>query len=336
MGSSEARAGNGREAGEARPDLVLSIGHVGRNYPMLAECLRSVYAEDAPGFTYEVWIVYNGPPRPDFESALRRDFPQVARVVYEPGPLGFCRTHNLVLGAARARYQLILDDDTIVAKGTLSGMVAWMDAHPDVGMAGCKTLNPDGSFQRIWGLLPTLGTELRSIWERDVYWPARLFERPDAEQDVPWLNGSFMLVRQRVIDEVGVLDEHYYTYFCESDWAWRMQQAGWRVAYVPSHSIVHVGGEHSINTSQKQPIQIVRSFANRFHYFTKHHGALAHALLRPITVLAALARIARWGVGGALRPDAREIARARVEGFWEVVKLCFARDPDVLPAKYRR
>lgn len=316
-------------------DLVISIGHVGRDFEMLATCLRSVYAEDAPGFSLEVWIVYNGPPRPGFEAELRAAFPQIARVVYQPGPLGFCRTHNLVLEEAKARYLLILDDDTVVAKGTLSGMVAWMDANPRVGMAGCKTLNPDGSFQRIWGLLPTLGTELRSIWEPDVYWPAELFAKPDALQDVPWLNGSFMLARSETLEQVGILDEHFYTYFCESDWAWRMQKAGWRVSYVPQHSIVHVGGEHSINTSQKQPVQIVRAFANRFYYFSKHHGRLAHALLRPITLLVALGRIARWGVAGLLRPEARDIARTRVRGFADVARLCFARDPDVLPAKYR-
>jgi N-acetylglucosaminyl-diphospho-decaprenol L-rhamnosyltransferase len=320
----------------ARPvDLVLSIGHVGRDYAMLADCLRSVYAEDTPGFSYEVWIVYNGPPRPGFEAELRRDFPQIARVVYEPGPLGFCRTHNLVLGAARTRHLLILDDDTIVAKGTLAGMVAFLDANPRVGMAGCKTLNPDGSFQRIWGLLPTLGTELRSIWERDVYWPARLFERPDVQQDVPWLNGSFMLARRAALDEIGLLDEHFYTYFCESDWAWRMQKAGWRVVYVPDHSIVHVGGEHSIVTAERHPVQIVRAFSNRFHYFTKHHGRLAHALLRPITAVAAAVRIVRWAAVGLVRPASRALARSRVAGFWDVVKLCFARDPDVLPEKYR-
>jgi GT2 family glycosyltransferase len=145
-----------------------------------------------------------------------------------------------------------------------------------------------------------------------------------------------MLARRETLDEVGLLDEHYYTYFCESDWAWRMQKAGWRVVYVPDHSIVHVGGEHSINTAEKQPIQIVRAFANRFHYFTKHHGRVAHALLRPITAVAALVRIARWGVAGIASPASREIARSRVAGFTDVVKLCFARDPDVLPEKYRR
>jgi GT2 family glycosyltransferase len=316
-------------------DLVISIGHVGRDYPMLARCLRSVYEEDAPGFRFEVWIVYNGPPRPDFEATLRRDFPRVARVLEEPGPLGYCRTHNLVLGSARARHLLILDDDTIVAKGTLSGMVAFMDANPRVGLSGCRTLDPDGSFQPSFGLLPSLGTELRSIWERGVYWPARLYARRDECQDVPWLNGSFMLVRQEALDRVGGLDEHYDTYFSEPDWAWRIQRAGFRVCYVPDLSIVHVGGEHSINTADKRPSQIVRSYANRFHYFTKHLGRRAHALLRPITLLAALGRIAYWGTLGWLRPGERELARARLAGFWDVIKLCFARDPDVLPAKYR-
>jgi GT2 family glycosyltransferase len=190
-------------------------------------------------------------------------------------------------------------------------------------------------FQRVWGLLPTLGTELRSIWSRDVYWPTWLFASPDTVQDVPWLNGSFMLVRSRTLAEVGPLDEHYYTYFCESDWAWRMQRAGWRVVYVPEFEIVHVGGEHSVVTMAKQPIQIVRSYANRFYSFSKHHGRLAHALLRPITAAAMLVRMAAWSLFARVRPGAEALAPSRLAGFRAVLRLCVARDPDVLPPSFR-
>jgi GT2 family glycosyltransferase len=39
------------------------------------------------------------------------------------------------------RFVLLLDDDTIIRPGAIRGMVQFMDAHPDVGIAGCRTLN---------------------------------------------------------------------------------------------------------------------------------------------------------------------------------------------------
>jgi len=81
-----------------------------------------------------------------------------------------------------------------------------------------------------------------------------------------------MLVRRQALDEVGPLDEHYYTYVCESDWCHRLRSAGWRIMYVPGAEIVHVGAEHSINNklTVTNAANLVRYHANRYYFFRKH------------------------------------------------------------------
>jgi GT2 family glycosyltransferase len=297
---------------------------------MLARCLDSVFAERAPGFRYRVRIVYNGPDVPGATDRIEREYPQV-EVIREPGPLGFCLTHNRVLRECDARYALVLDDDTVVADGTLSRMVAFMDAHPDVGLAGCRTLNPDGSFQPTFALRPSLGLEMRSIWQSAADRPESLYADTATLRDVPWLNGSFMLVRKEAMDQVGVLDERYYTYFCEADWAERMEKAGWRVVFVPDAEIVHVGGQHSINTLVRAPVEIDRGYANRFYYFAKHRGRLATWLLRPVVLVVSVSRIAFYGASWLLGRGDRAVARSRIDGFLRVARRALSAAPDRAP-----
>jgi GT2 family glycosyltransferase len=318
-------------------DLNISIGNLG-NYGPLERCLRSIYAEDEPGFRCTVTIVYNAPAGVDDTYRLiERDFPQV-KLIRRPGPLGYCATHNLVLNEGNSRYVLVLDDDTIVPKGTLPGIVAFMDRHPDVGMAGCKTLNADGSFQKTFGLVPTLRSELVNAFRPDSFWPARLYEDLSSMRDVQWLNASFMLVRREALQVVGGFDEYYYTYVCESDWCFRMRKGGFRVVYLPDVEIIHVGGEHSINNKMTvtNRLNLVRYHVNRFYFFRKHYGAVHTVLLRPIILAGSVARAVLYAGLYVLKPELRDVARTKLMVYGDVVRLCLSPRPHVLPARLQK
>lgn len=313
-------------------DLTISIGTLGK-YEVLERCLRSIYEESAAHFSYEVWVVYNGPGNDGVCGRIRDEFSQ-ARLLECEGPLGFCATHNLVLHQAQSRYMLVLDDDTIISRGTLSTMVAFMDAAPRAGIAGCKTFNLDGSFQPTFGLHPSLRTEIAGIFRAESPMPGWLFEDLTSPRDVDWLNGSFMLVRASALRATGGLDERYYTYICEYDWCYRIRAAGWRVMYFPGAEIVHVGGEHSINTSRttaKTYSRIVHSHVNRFYFFWKHHGRLTSLALRAIIALQSMTRIIYFSASYLFRPEYAPIAPTRVRAFWRVLCLCFSLEPHRLP-----
>lgn len=311
------------------PDLAISIGTLG-NFAMLEPCLQSIFSPSQAGCSVQVWVVFNGPRDDGITERIRRAFPQVV-VLSERGPLGFCRMHNLVLERRPGRHVLLLDDDTTVHPGTLPAMVQFMDANPQVGMAGCKTLNPDGSYQRSYGLLPRLKSELVNAVRPGAFWPSHLYDDSAGVREVEWLNGSFMLVRGEVLDKVGMLDEYYYTYVCEPDWCYRIHRAGWKVVYVPHASITHIGGQHSINTHFRPVSEIVRSHVNRFYFFHKHYGGAQVLLLRPLMMLGAALRMAHFALIYLLKRPARKLAAERIRGFWEVFQLSLSRQPHRLP-----
>lgn len=317
-------------------DLRISIGNLG-NYGLLERCLRSIYAEDEPGFRFTVSVVYNAPAGCDTDRLIERDFPQVG-LIRRAGPLGYCATHNLVLSDADSRYVLVLDDDTILPKGTLPRIVAFMDEHPDVGIAGCKTLNADGSFQKTFGLVPSLRSELVNAFRPDSFWPDRLYEKLSSVREVEWLNGHFMLVRREALQLVGGLDEHYYTYVCEPDWCFRIHKAGFKVVYLPDVEITHVGGEHSRNNKMTATnrLNLVRYHVNRFYFFRKHYGAFPTLLLRPIMFAGSLARAVRYSGLYLLKPELREMALAKVKMHGDVMRLSLSPCPYVLPARLRK
>jgi GT2 family glycosyltransferase len=317
-------------------DLTISIGTLD-NFPVLERCLRSIYEDDSLRGSLEIWVVYNGSGDPAVPRAIAAAFPQV-RLIVRPGPLGYCATHNIALRASRSRYKLVLDDDTILARGTLARMIEFMDANPRVGMSGCKTLNPDGTFQKTFGLVPRLATEWVNAFKPDAFWDDRLYADLSRVREVEWLNGSFMLARSEALDQVGLLDEYYYTYVCESDWCYRIRQAGWRVAWVPDVSIVHVGGQHSIKNKETttNPFPLIRTHVNRFYFFRKHYGAGPMHLLRPIMILGCALRVARYALLYAAAPERRRSAAAKVRAFSAVIALSLSRRPYELPAYFPR
>jgi GT2 family glycosyltransferase len=315
-------------------DVAVTIGNLGSER-YLEPCLRSIYAEDAPGFTYSVLIAFNGFDDSHLLHRIRDSFPE-ASLHYRRNKLGYTGTYNLLMRANTARYILILDEDTVLPKGTLPAMVAFMDAHPEVGIAGARTLNPDGSFQKSYGVMFDVRSELLNALSVSTFWPDHLYRDMSDWRTVDWLNGSFMLVRQTTVEQVGMLDEYFYTFSCEADWCLRISRAGWKVAFVPEVSFTHVGGDHSINTTVKSYDALVRSHINRYFFFHKHHGALAQGLLRPIMTVGAILRLIKFLALYCMAPSRRPEAGPKIRAYARIALLGFARQPWKLTPELRR
>jgi GT2 family glycosyltransferase len=68
-----------------------------------------------------------------------------------------------------------------------------------------------------------------------------------------------MMVRSEIRDVVGLLDERYFMYGEDTDWSFRMKQAGWRIMYVPTTTVRHVKGASSRKDRPKAIRQFYRS-----------------------------------------------------------------------------
>lgn len=149
-------------------------------------------------------------------------------------------------------YILILNPDTIIHPGAIEALVAFMEAHPRVGLVGPRLLNPDGTLQAAAFRFPTLLMTLLDLFPPGEVLPGRLYgswwhgrypqERYDEPFPIDHPLGACMLVRAEVLATVGAMDPSFFMYSEEIEWCWRIRQAGWAIWQVPAARVTHVGG----------------------------------------------------------------------------------------------
>jgi GT2 family glycosyltransferase len=172
-----------------------------------------------------------------------------ARVTYYPanGNLGYGRAHNLALraSAGRSRYNLVMNTDIVYSPAVVTRLVTFMEANPDAGLTSPKIRYPDGSLQYVCRLLPTPANMFlrrflpRSAWtdRADRAYELRWWDH-DSIANIPYFQGSFMMLRTDLCNEVGGFDERFFLYGEDIDLTRRIHQRA-ATLYIPDVSIIH-------------------------------------------------------------------------------------------------
>lgn len=254
--------------------MDLSILIVNYNTCQLTtDCLRSVYASETV-YEYEVIVIDNHSSDGSLES-IREEFPHVTLIANTENT-GFAKANNQGMAAAKGRYVLLLNSDTVVQKDTLQTMIAFMDEHPKVGASGCKVVLPDGSLDKACKRgFPTPSASFYYAFGFSKLFPDKpKFNQyqlghldPDQEYPVDCLVGAFMLVRRETIEQIGGLDETFFMYGEDIDWCYRIKQAGWDIHYYPKTRIVHYKG----GSARRRPVRIIYEFHRAMIVFHRKH-----------------------------------------------------------------
>jgi GT2 family glycosyltransferase len=224
---------------------------------LLRRCLQTVYASTGD-FSFRVVVVDNASEDESAEM-VAAEFPQ-ALLIASGENLGYPKGNNVGLralgyremGAAAAdapRYALLLNPDTEVPPDGLCAMLRFMDAHPEVGAAGPRLILPDGSLDK--ACRRSFPTPLISLYHyaglAKLFPRSRTFGRynmtyldPDVETEVDSVVGAYMQVRRAAIEQAGLLDETFFMYGEDLDWAFRIKSEGWKIVYHPSVTVRHV------------------------------------------------------------------------------------------------
>jgi O-antigen biosynthesis protein len=237
----------------------------------IASVRRSLASGDIEG---EIIIVDNNSS--DGSAAMvRSEFPEV-RLHALSENIGFGRANNLALKQAKGDYLLLLNPDTIVGEETLSTMLDFMRSHPDAGLAGCKLLNGDGTFQLSCRRgFPTPWASFTKLFGLANLFPhSKLFARYnltylpiDATYEVDALGGAFMLLSREAWQATHGFDEDFFMYGEDIDLCYRAKQAGFKVYYVHSTATVHFKGE----STRRSAINELQVFYEAMHVFVKKH-----------------------------------------------------------------
>ena len=252
--------------------------------PWIERCLESVRGE-------EVVVVDNGSADGTVE-VVRELAPEAA--VIEQENVGLAAGWNRGIAATSGRYVLILNADAWLTEGALRRLVAFADDRPDAAIVGPRLLNPDGTLQRSVRGFPTLwrlATEyffLRKLAPHSQAlnsFYAGGFAH-DEVREADFVMGACMLVRREAIEQVGPLDEAFFLFSEETDWAYRFRKAGWKVLFFPGAECVHVGGASHGGRMFRENVR------GHLRFLAKHRGdryaERARRLLRAATLLRGL------------------------------------------------
>jgi N-acetylglucosaminyl-diphospho-decaprenol L-rhamnosyltransferase len=241
---------------------------------LLRDCLRSLRV--AGGELPLQVLVADNASADGSAAMVAREFPEV-ELLEMGGNTGFSAANNAGIGRATAPLILLLNPDTEVPRGALSGLRSFMEARPWCGIAGPRLLNSDGSFQASAWPQPTLGAVLRDHLLPPA-WRRRAAAPPDRARTVGWVSGAALLVRRTVIEQIGGLDEALF-WSEDVDLCRRAAAAGWEVWYAPETAVLHHG---SRSVPSNRGAVIYHQYRSKAHFFRKHRGRLEWWALRAL------------------------------------------------------
>jgi N-acetylglucosaminyl-diphospho-decaprenol L-rhamnosyltransferase len=239
-----------------RLEIVIVNSTGGRD--LLRSCLASLERHPPADGPARIWVVDNA-SQDGSAAMVRSEFPSVSLVELDDN-YGFCVANNVALRQVTAPYVLVLNPDTEVGEGILDHLLGVMEERLEVGMAGCRLVMRDGTFDHAAKRsFPTpLGALAHFLRigrsERAPRW-LQQYRAPDlGEHDqgpVDSLNGAFMLIRREALEDVGLLDESYWLYMDDLDWCYRFHRQGWGVWYDGRVSVLHVKGGTTVTERRR-------------------------------------------------------------------------------------
>lgn len=298
----------------------------------LVGCLESIRMA-APHGTFKISVVDNCSDDGTIE-VVRRDFPEVLLIANKEN-VGFAAANNQAIRASRSRYILLLNPDAAVMPGTVDGLVAFMDSHPDVSAAGPTLLNTDGTVQRTGVRFPTNWNILcETLFLDRIFAESKIFGRhkevymdSTKPREVDFVHGAALIARRKAVEKIGGLDEGFFMYFEETDWCWRMKTEGGKVFYTAGKGIAHHGGSETGHFDERR---LVHYHASLIRFYRKHYSSLRLVMLRPLLVLRSVIRIMVWGAVYLVKPDRRGAANSCMRGYSRVLWMALGASHDAL------
>jgi len=271
----------------------------------LVAALASVRAH--AGLPFETVVVDNASGDGSAEAVRAAD-PE-ALVIANSRNTGFAHACNQGWRAARAPFVLFLNPDAEVTAGAIPSLVELLESRADVGAAGPRTRNSDGSIQVSTG--PDLGLLAERRQRRLVLGVARRDPRSVAgaearharEHEPGWISGACLMARRSALESVRGFDEGFFLYEEDADLCLRLRRAGWRVVFTPAAEVRHRLGHSMSRSPARARIEYHRS---HLRYYRKHGGSASRAALRLL--------LAGRGAWGWLRGAAAGNEARRAEG----------------------
>ena len=239
----------------------------------LEQCLKSVIRA-SHSLDVDIFVVDNN-SEDDSVSMVQTLFPDVNLIVNQDNK-GFSKANNQAIKQSGSDYILLLNPDTVLEETTLIRTLVFMEAHLEAGGLGIKMIDGQGCFlpESKRGL-PTPWAAFCKMSNLSLLFPHSAFFNRYHAGNLPEnkinktevLAGAFMLLRRKVIDKVGLLDEDFFMYGEDIDLSFRITKAGYFNYYFPDAWMIHYKGE----STRKSSLNYVHLFYGAMLIFARKH-----------------------------------------------------------------
>jgi GT2 family glycosyltransferase len=276
---------------------VIVVTH--NNESLIAHCLRSIDGAVRVN-AYETIVVDNASSDGTI-SAIPDD--TSARVIPLDANVGFAAAANAGIEASRGSLIVLVNSDAFPDPGSIDGLIDAIKELPQAGIVGGRLRYPDGRLQPSVGRFPSLPGNL---------WVALFLHRLPlagrsgigisahpalyrSRRAVDWVTAAFCIARR----EAAALPSHWFMYGEDVAWAFASRQAGFEVWFDPRASAVHIG-RASVDQSQGPGFAQRRRVQFELEWF-RRRGRIWQIAARAVIAVHAVARLAIFGIGGAVR-----------------------------------
>ena len=256
--------------------MKLSIVIVNYNVKhFLEQCLKSVY-QAIQNIEAEVFVVDNN-SIDGSQDMVRSSFTDV-KLIANSKNTGFSTANNQAIKESKGEYVLLLNPDTVVPENCFQALLEFADKTPDLGGCGIPMYDGQGNYlpESKRGLPTPEVAFYKMIGLNKLFPKSKKFGKyhlgylaPDQNHEVEILAGAFMLIRKKVLDKIGLLDETFFMYGEDIDLSYRITKAGWKNYYFAGSRIIHYKGE----STKKLSTNYVKVFYKAMVIFAEKHYA---------------------------------------------------------------
>lgn len=213
-----------------RPVSIVILTWNGLDYTK--SCIESI-REQTDYESYEIVVADNGST--DGTAGYLRSQSDITTILNGVNA-GFTKGNNIAIQRCNPESDVILlnNDTEIVQRDWICKLQADAYSSPDIAVAGCRLIRPDGTLQHVGTYLPvdSFRGEQIGACERDI-------NQYPGTRDVEGVVFACVYLKRETLNTVGLLDEDYFSYFEDTDYCFRVKERGLRVVCCGSVRVIH-------------------------------------------------------------------------------------------------
>ncbi|MBP2283102.1 GT2 family glycosyltransferase [Flavobacterium sp. CG_23.5] len=270
---------------------------------LLVSCIDSIY-EKTEGLSFEVLVVDND-SHDGSEVLIRNKFPEI-NFIQSGANIGFGRANNLGIQKAKGDYIFLLNSDTILLNNAIAILSDYLDKNSSVAVCGANLYDanqqPTDSFcQLMPGIYTDADVLFGGVFSKLRFGKNSIFNHSDQNLILNgYVTGADMMIRKKVLDEVGLFDPDFFMYFEETELTSRIKKRGYAIASVPEAKIIHLEG--ASETIKENTMR--RMIKSKYIYFEKTNKKEWISVSYLLFLLTAWTRIVLFKIKGNHERDA--------------------------------